>query len=104
MNSEYEEAAKLTRSERRAQEWRAIQPYGTRFIAVMAGGFVIQSLELWVGLPIWVDVGGTILWSALAFHYAFKMAEIRKRRDAEQKEAMKKRWRQEDEQLYQQPQ
>jgi hypothetical protein len=95
---------KLTLSEWHAQEWRAVQPYGTWFMASLIGGVVLKALDFWLDLPHIISMGIGIPLCFFMFYNAGKAGEIRKRRDAEQKEAIEQRWKQEDEQLYQQRQ
>jgi hypothetical protein len=102
MKRREQDPLKLTLSEWQAQEWRAVQPYGTWFSVSFIGGTIFGALYFWLDFSPLVYFTIAIPLCFIAFRSGAKAAEIRKHRDAEQKIAIEKRWKEEDEQLYQQ--
>jgi hypothetical protein len=104
MESPAKDPGKLTLSEWQAQEWEASQPYGkwgrATFFGLTAFNIVFNILHSWLDLPLFVYFGVSIPLFVLYIYCFLQLREIRKRRDAEQKQAMEQRWKQEDEQLF----
>lgn len=99
MKSQEKDPLKLTLSELQAQEWCAVQPYGTWLMASLIGIGVLEALDLWLHLPNIIEFSARLILSVITCFSGAKAGKIRKRRDAEQKEAMERRWKEQDEQL-----
>jgi hypothetical protein len=102
MRTQEKDAGKLTLSEWQAQEWRASQPSGKWFMGTLLGGTLLHILYRGLNLPPAVYFGLALLLCFAHLYSGAKLAKIRRQRDAQQKQAMEHRWREEDEQLLRQ--